>query len=135
MDKCEYYKVKEFKKLICMNHKYYLECNCDGDRKKCDYFLAIREEAREQDRENIYMNTVEMWAQAQENGKAYQLMNEKVKIYYRKDRGIFDSEGYHVSISRLGEIDTFMNRHWQEATPVLTKSEAEAKFGIKIVGN
>lgn len=130
MDKCkEFYGYdKNMNEGECWRTERKLICNCGGDINKCTFYPEKR-------KENKTMNTAEMWTQAQENGKTYQLMNEKVKIYYRKDKGIFDSDGHHVAIDRLGEIDTFMSRHWQETTPILTKSEAEAKFGIKIVGD
>lgn len=111
---------------VCIKHGR-TACSCDGNLANCDFYPEKRKETE-------IMNTAEMWTQAQENGKTYQLIQENVMIYYRKDKGIFDSDGHHVAIDRLGEIDTFMKRSWQETTPVLTKSEAEAKFNIKIVG-
>ena len=131
MEKCEYYKVKEFEQPICANHKYHLECNCGGDRKKCDYFLVIREEARQQEKENKYMNTAEMWLKAQEDGKIYYCG----PLEYQKDFGLRFSETKGIPDRGAWiSLNQFMKEQWYSC-PIMTKSEAEAKFNIKIVGD
>lgn len=132
MEKCEYYKDRKFKEPICMNHKYYFECNCGGDKNKCDYFLAIREEAREREKENKYMNTAEMWLKAQEDGYCYET-NKKPILYYQKNKGLFDQDNCFCSTEVWDYFDDLMNEQW--CLRAMTKSEAEAKFNIKIVGD
>lgn len=102
-------------------------CSCDGNKSKCDFYPEKRKESK--------MNTAEMWLKARENGKTYKLADVTRTVYYRDGKGLFDAKGYYVSIDHWCGIDTFMNEQWEEAIPVLTKSEAEAKFNIKIVGN
>lgn len=136
MEKCEYYKDRKFKEPICINHKYYFECNCGGDKNKCDYFLAIREEAREREKENKYMNTAEMWLKAQEDGYCYETIEQGLDaftLYYQKDKGLFDDDDVRHGPEIWNYFDDLMNEQW--CLRAMTKSEAEAKFNIKIVGD
>ena len=82
------------------------------------------------------MNTAEMWIKAQEDGMCYEATNKDGydgSIIYQKDKGFFDEEGYQVVIETWNYPEDFMNEQWQLRT--MTKSEAEAKFNIKIVGD
>lgn len=86
-------------------------------------------------KENNIMNTAEMWLKAQEDGMCYEATNEDGydgSIIYQKDKGFFDEEGYQVVIETWNYPEDFMNEQWRLRT--MTKSEAEAKFNIKIVG-
>lgn len=111
---------------ICNGTKEREECSCNGDKSKCNFYPENRKESKT-------MNTAEMWIKAQEDGKTYLLMNEKIKIFYKKDKGFFDQDGWSISLDRFNDINSLMNRKWQETMPALTKSEAEAKFNIKII--
>lgn len=81
------------------------------------------------------MNTAEMWLKAKENGKTYKLADKTRIVYYREGKGLFGLLGEYISMDKWRSLDTFMNEQWEEAIPVLTKSEAEAKFNIKIVSD
>ena len=92
-----------------------------------DFYEEIRK------KEAKKMNTAEMWLKAQENGKTYQCED----LGYQKDSGFIEA---HDFISRVyfesGEDleDILALNGWKEVSNIMTKSEAEAKFNIKIVG-
>lgn len=123
MDKCEYWE-----SLLGWQYcdRVSKNCSCGGDVSKCDFYPEKRKEGK--------MNTAEMWLKARENGKTYKLADETRIVYYREGKGLFDVCGDYVSMGKWRSLDSFMSEQWEEATPVLTKSEAEAKFSIKIVG-
>lgn len=80
------------------------------------------------------MNTAEMWLQAQKDGLCYKMIiseNNGEELFYQKDVGLFDGDGYVVELNNFGEFDDFMLNHWE--TRIMTRAEAEAKFNIKIV--
>lgn len=140
MDKCECWELRktivgwhdksplygQYTKQICNGTKEREECTCGGNVAECNFYPEKRKEGK--------MNTAEMWLKARENGKTYKLADVTRIVYYRDGKGLFDAKGYYVSIDHWCGIDTFMSEQWEEATPVLTKSEAETKFNIKIVG-
>lgn len=122
------YPVKKVKQ-ICIGTKECEECTCNGNPAKCNFYPEKR-------KENKSMNTAEMWIKAQEDGMCYEATNEDGydgSIIYQKDKGFFDEEGYQVVIGTWNYPEDFMNEQWRLRT--MTKSEAEARFNIKIVGD
>lgn len=82
------------------------------------------------------MNTAEMWLKAQEDKMCYEMImgqGYNDEIFYQKEKGLFDGDGYDVTLDNFENFNEFMNEKWQLRT--MTKSEAEAKFHIKIVGD
>ena len=84
------------------------------------------------------MNTGEMWAIAQNDGKIYECIDGD--IAYSKDMGLVDKYDFH-SPWYLGSwdyknqygLDDLMNCKWQEMSKAMTIKEAESRFGIKII--
>lgn len=82
------------------------------------------------------MNTAEMWLKAQEDGYCYEMImsqSSSDEVFYQKDKGLFDGDNFQITMDNFESFDEFMNEHWQLRT--MTKSEAEARFSIKIVGD
>lgn len=82
------------------------------------------------------MNTAEMWIKAQEDGMCYETIEQgpdAFTLYYQKDKGLFDDDGARCGPDIWNYFDDLMNEQWQLRT--MTKSEAEAKFNIKIIGD
>lgn len=82
------------------------------------------------------MKTAEMWIKAQEDGYCYEMImpqSSSNEVFYHKDKGLFDGDNYQITMDNFEKFDEFMNEHWQLRT--MTKSEAEARFNIKIVGD
>lgn len=80
------------------------------------------------------MNTAEMWLKAQEDGMCYEaIMSQSTneELFYQKNRGLFDGDGYEFVLDNTGSLDELMDIEWKLRT--MTKSEAEARFNIKIV--
>lgn len=117
------YPVKKVKQ-ICNGTKECEECSCNGDVSKCDFYP----EKRKKDKR---MNTAEMWLKAQEDGYCYET-NKKPILYYQKNKGLFDQDNCFCGTGVWDYFDDLMNEQWCLCT--MTKSEAEAKFNIKIVG-
>lgn len=65
-----------------------------------------------------------------------QLAKNLILMFYtikQKDKGLFDVDGMSCSPEMWNYFDDLMNEQWRLRT--MTKSEAEAKFNIKIVGD
>lgn len=80
------------------------------------------------------MNTAEMWLQAQKDGLCYKMIiseNNGEELFYQKNVGLFDGDGYVAELNNFGEFDDFMLNRWEAR--IMTRAEAEAKFYIKIV--
>lgn len=106
----------------CNGTKEQEACSCGGNVGKCDFYPEKRKESKG-------INTAEMWLKAQEDGKTYYW--EHVK--YQKDIGIVDIRGERPwPMSAWQSFDCLMNGKWKPYQ-TMTKSEAEAKFNIKIV--
>lgn len=89
------------------------------------------------------LNTAEMWLKAQENGKQYRAKD----VLYSKATGLVKTDNFKHPWSIMAwvrfntdkdavrhEIDELMNEQWEEVKiPTMTKAEAEAKLGVKIV--
>lgn len=127
MERCNcWVAISNSDKAVCYGTKEREECSCDGDVSKCNFYPEKRKEYKG-------MNTAEMWLKAQEDGKTY----ECDEVIYNKKRGFYNiitknkQKGYKLNL--LEDIFKF---EWQ-LVPVdkMTKTEAEAKFNIKIVGD
>ena len=142
MEKCECWEEKEvimgyyhdypMKKVkqICNGTRECEECTCDGDESKCNFYPEKRKESKS-------MNTAEMWIKAKEDGMCYEaIMSQSTneELFYQKNRGLFDGDGYELVLDNIGSFDELMDIEWKLRT-IMTKSEAEAKFNIKIVGD
>lgn len=109
---------------ICNGTKEREECSCNGDPAKCNFYPKKREEGKG-------MNTAEMWLKAQEDGKTYYCNSMK----YQKDIGLVGvGTGYTWDCGSWVFLDDLMNEKWSDCQ-TMTKSEAEKKFNIKIVGD
>ena len=115
---------------VCLGTKEVDRCNCGGDESKCDFYPEKRKAAKKM------LNTAEMWLKAQEDGKTY--ISEPQTLCYSKHRGLFhvtDLTSYNnLCIFNNITIDEFLGMRWQEMQQeIMTKLEAETKFGIRIV--
>ena len=141
MEKCECWEEKEvimgyyhdypMKKVkqICNGTRECEECTCDGDESKCNFYPEKRKESKS-------MNTAEMWIKAKEDEMCYEaIMSQSTneELFYQKNHGLFDGDGYEFVLDNIGSFDELMDIEWKLRT--MTKSEAEAKFNIKIVGD
>lgn len=112
---------------ICNGTKEREECYCNGDESKCNFYPEKRKESKS-------MNTAEMWIKAQEDEMCYEMILPQSlndEVFYQKDVGLFDEDNYPITLDNFEKFDDFMNEQWRLRT--MTKSEAEAKFNIKIV--
>ena len=133
MERCDCYntRVKEYGSFIdicgvCLSTKENKRCNCFGIKSNCDFYPEKRKAAEKK------MNTAEMWLKAQEDGKTY-ICNS---VLYNKKTGFISATSLDPwPISAFDSIDTLMEAqqslHQEE---IMTKAEAEKKFGIRIVG-
>lgn len=130
MEICNYWHCIEAGKMgECWGTKERELCSCNGDVNKCNFYPEKR-------KENKIMNTTEMWLKAQEDGCCYETTykgEDYITLYYQKDKGLFDDDQYPCKPDMWENFDELMNEQWQLRT--MTKSEAEAKFNIKIVGD
>ena len=111
----------------CLGTKEVDRCNCGGDESKCDFYPEKRKEAEKK------MNTAEMWLKAQEDGKTY--YSKEADALYSKEIGLVEEGDISQKVS-MGDFPTFehlMKSKWEEVK-VMSKAEAEKKYGIRIVG-
>ena len=111
----------------CLGTKECDRCNCGGDESKCDFYPEKRKVAEKK------MNTAEMWLKAQEDGKTY--YSKDADALYSKEFGLVEERDISLKVS-MGDFPTFehlMRSEWEEVK-VMTKAEAEKKYGIRIVG-
>ena len=112
---------------VCLGTKEIDRCNCGGDESKCDFYPEKRKAAEKK------MNTAEMWLKAQEDGKTY--YSKDADALYSKEFGLVEEGDISQKVS-MGDFPTFehlMKSKWEEVK-VMTKAEAEKKYGIRIVG-
>ena len=112
---------------VCLGTREVEMCNCGGDESKCTFDPEKRKKAEKK------MNTAEMWLKAQEDGKTY--YSKKADALYSKEFGLVEGEDISQKVS-MGGFPTFeylMQSEWEEAK-VMSKAEAEKKYGIRIVG-
>ena len=111
----------------CLGTKEVETCHCGGDESKCDFYPEKRKAAEKK------MNTAEMWLKAQEDGKIY--YSKDADALYFKEFGLVEEGDISQKVS-MGDFPTFehlMKSKWEEVK-VMTKAEAEKKYGIRIVG-
>lgn len=124
MDTCPCYKRNNDVYGYCLGTKWKQLCSCQGDQSKCNYYPEKRERAKK-------MTTLEMMNLAKDNGKTY-LVND---MLYNIKFGFHDKSGkkwYGDAFDYLNDL--FEINEWQEDNTIyMTKSEAEEKYGIKIV--
>lgn len=110
---------------VCLGTKEIDRCNCYGDESKCDFYPEKRKAAEKK------MNTAEMWLKAQEDGKTYIVKQQT--LCYSKQRGLFYATNCHSNFNNF-TLDKFLSLEWTEMQEeIMTKAEAEKKFGIRIV--
>ena len=112
---------------ICNGTREREECTCNGDKSKCNFYPEKRKESKS-------TNTAEMWIKAQEDGYCYEMITPQSsndEVFYQKDVGLFDKNNYPITLDNFEKFDDFMKEQWR--LRIMTKSEAEAKFNIKIV--
>ena len=116
---------------VCLGTKEQNRCNCYGDESKCDFYPEKRKAAEKM------LNTAEMWLKAQEDGKTY-IVKQKT-LAYSKERGLFyvtDLTSYnYLKDFKNWKFDQLLSLEWTEMSEtIMTKAEAEKKYGIRIVG-
>ena len=108
----------------CLGTKEVETCSCEGDESKCDFYPEKRKAAEKK------MNTAEMWLKAQEDGKTYIVKQQT--LCYSKQRGLFHATNCHSNFNNF-TLDKFLSLEWTEMQEeIMTKAEAEKKFGIRI---
>lgn len=110
----------------CLGTKEVEPCSCGGDESKCDFYPEKRKAAEKK------MNTAEMWLKAQEDGKTY--YSKEAEALYSKEIGLVEEGDISLKVS-MGDFPTFehlMKSKWEEVK-VMSKAEAEKKYGIRIV--
>lgn len=139
MGKCDCFETRtevarpcNYKYGVCTGAKETSLCSCGGDKSKCDFYPEKRKEAIKP-----VMNTAEMWLKAQEDGKTYVV--EQKTLCYSKERGLFCSTDLtpcnYLSNFRDWVFDKLLSLEWTEMQEeIMTKAEAEEKFGVRIVG-
>ena len=115
---------------VCLGTKEIDRCDCGGDESKCDFYPEKRKVAQKT------LNTAEMWLKAQEDGKTY-IVKQKT-LAYSKERGLFyvtDLTSYnYLKDFKNWKFDQLLSLEWTEMSEtIMTKAEAEKKFGIRIV--
>lgn len=120
MEKCECWHCG-----TCLGTKECEECSCYGDPAKCDFYPEKRKEKK--------MTTLEMMNQAAQDGKTYKAEDMR----YNVSLGFHDNENKKWNANAFDYInDIFAINYWQvKPDNEMTKSEAEAKFNIKIIGD
>ena len=111
----------------CLGTKEVETCSCEGDESKCDFYPEKRKVAEKK------MNTAEMWLKAQEDGKIY--YSKDADALYSKEFGLVEEEdiSQKVSMGDFPTLEYLMKSKWEEVK-VMSKAEAEKKYGIRIVG-
>ena len=110
---------------VCLGTKEVDRCNCGGVEFKCDFYPEKRKVAQKT------LNTAEMWLKAQEDGKTYIVKQQT--LCYSKQRGLFHATNCHSNFNNF-TLDKFLSLEWTEMREeIMTKAEAEKKFGIRIV--
>ena len=133
MERCDCYntRVKEYGSFIdicgvCLSTKESKRCYCFGIKSNCDFYPEKRKAAEKK------MNTAEMWLKAQEDGKTY-ICNS---VLYNKKTGFISATSLDPwPIGAFDNIENLMEAHWSlYQEEIMTKAEAEKKYGIRIVG-
>ena len=118
-------------KQICNGTKEREACDCNGDVSKCNFYPDKRKEKT--------MCTLDMMIEAKENGKTYICCESLCPVMYNSTLGFHDKDGdpYYTGDDFCNINELFSINDWHvflNSENVMTKSEAEAKFNIKIIG-
>lgn len=125
----------EYGKPRCLGTKEVECCYCGGDTDNCSFYSERRKPKK--------LTTAEMWLKAQTDGKQYWSGD----VLYSKATGLVAADDFDHPWSVMDwvtynkgkdavrhELDNLMNEQWEEVKiPTMTKAEAEAKLGVKIV--
>ncbi len=100
-------------------------CTCNGNTNNCNFYNK---------KEKRKMNIANMWLKAQEDGKTYLVVNGDVA--YNKNLGFFSIiNNKKWPANAFNYVNDIFESVWKEYNECLmTKEEAEKKFGIKIIG-
>lgn len=112
-------------KQICNGTREREECSCDGDESKCNFYPEKRKEKK--------MTTIDMVIQATKDGKTYKAddMRYNSKLGFHDIKGRKWNRDAFTYVNEIFSIDKWQLKPDNE----MTKSEAEARFNIKIVGD
>lgn len=140
MDKCECWELRktivgwhdksplygQYTKQICNGTKEREECTCGGNVTECNFYPEKRKEGKT-------LNTAEMFIRANKDGKTYKCGGMR----YNKEDGFYNSNNKMLwSAGSFNYVNDIFKLNWEpKPDNEMTKSEAEAKFNIKIVGN
>lgn len=132
MEKCSCWVViSNSDKAVCYGTKGMETCDCCGDVSKCDFYPEKRKKKT--------MYTLDMMIEAKESGKTYICCESMCPIMYNSTLGFHDKDGdpYYTGddFCNINELFSINDWHVFKLENVMTKSEAEAKFNIKIVGD
>lgn len=120
MERCKYWHHG-----TCWGTRECEECTCDDDTTKCNFYPEKRKEKKT-------MNTAEMVIQANKDGKTYKSYN----MLYNTQLGFHDVKGKKWNADAFEYVNDIFNLEWRlKPDNEITKSEAEVKFNIKIVGD
>lgn len=110
----------------CIGTKECEPCTCQGKESMCDFYPEKRSKAIGEEK----MNTAEMWLKAQVNGKVYRSND----VGYSKNTGFIDFwDGSKWPVTCVDTIDAIFSWDNWEEVKTITKAQAEAKLGMKIV--
>lgn len=113
---------------ICTGTPECDRCSCGGDKSICDFYEKNRMEYKK-------MTTAEMIADSLKNKDAAYLSPSKFSggIWYSYDKGFHYNDG--ELLRHVDYLDEIMSlEDWNKyEIPVMTRSEAEKKFNIKIM--
>ena len=78
------------------------------------------------------MKTAEMYVLAQVNGKIY--YSKDADAIYSKEWGLVEKGNIDsdIDLGSFGSLENLMESTWEEMTNIMSKVEAEEKFGIVI---
>ena len=106
----------------CIGTKEYDPCSCGGDPSKCDFYKDKRKENK--------MNTLDMMNLACKNGKTYRSND----LLFNTEKGFHDTDNNPWCSDSFDTLnDLFSLNEWETVENIMTKEEAEEKYGIKIV--
>lgn len=109
---------------ICNGTREREECFCNGDESRCNFYPEKR-------KENKSINTAEMVIKANKDGKTYKAYD----MLYNNQLGFHDIKGKKWDADAFKYVNDIFNLEWKlKPDNEMTKSEAEKRFNIKIVG-
>lgn len=130
---CEFYHKYDVPRYgcggYCSGTKECESCTCQGNEAMCNFYPEKRNKASKKEKKT--MNTAEMWLKAQVNGKMYRGED----MGYSKETGFIDFwDGKAWPVDSVNTIDEIFSWDDWEEVKTMTKAQAEAELGVKIVG-